>query len=264
MRRANVEEALSIARKMDGEMLPQLARDWRWRQVYLRTLIDREIVVRGSFEPESAHPYFDELVKIYRAERQLRWVLDGKLGGWTCPKYTPRGAAKVYSPLSDDATGWLQGMIDDRSLVTVRLGRGDWRLGDVAIRRSRFELVLEDGCRLVASLPDAATFRVGKCVDGVTVRGEGRALIEMPVVVEQSTNVVVRNVVTPDGDVRLVRSENVSLDIASSACDTPAGDAADELARIDKALEWAHQHAEYEKVERLYEKEKALKAVLDN
>ena len=101
-------------------------------------------------------------------------------------------------------------------------------------------------------------------MDGVTVRGEGRALIEMPVVVEQSTNVVMRNVVTPDGDVRLVRSENVSLDIASSACDTPAGNAAEELARIDKALEWAHQHAEYEKVERLYEKEKALKAVLDN
>ena len=264
MRRTNVEEALSIARKMDGEMLPQLARAWRWRHVYLRTLIDREIVVRGSFEPESAHPYFDELVKIYRAERQLRWVLDGKMGGWTCPKYVPRGAAKVYSPPSGDATKWLQEKIDDRNLVVVRLGRGDWRLCNVAIRRSRFDLVLEDGCRLVAASSGSAALCVGKCVDGVTVRGEGRALIEIPIVVEQSTNVVVRNIVVPDGEVKLIRSENVSLDIAPSVRDVPAENATDELARIDKMLEWAHQHAEYEKVERLYEKEKTLKAVLDN
>ncbi len=264
MRRTNVEEALSIARKMDGEMLPQLARDWRWRQVYLRTLIDREIVVRGSFEPESAHPYFDELVKIYHAQHQLRWVLDGKMGGWTCPKYMPRGAAKVYSPLSGDATKWLQDKIDDRNLVTMRLGHGDWRLGNVAIRRSRFELILEDGCRLVATSSGPAALCVGKCVDGVTVRGEGNALIEIPVVVEQATNVVIRNIVMPDGDVRLIRSESVSLDLAPSVCDEPAGNATEELARIDKMLEWAHQHAEYEKVERLYEKEKTLKAVLGN
>ena len=98
----------------------------------------------------------------------------------------------------------------------------------------------------------------------MTVRGEGHALIEIPVVVEQATNVVIRNIVMPDGDVRLIRSESVSLDLAPSVCDEPAGNATEELARIDKMLEWAHQHAEYEKVERLYEKEKTLKAVLGN
>jgi hypothetical protein len=72
---------------MDSAMLPGLRGSWRWRLVLLRTLIDREIFNRREEAPESARPYFDELVRIYHAEKQLDiWRRTGK-GGYTVPHY---------------------------------------------------------------------------------------------------------------------------------------------------------------------------------
>jgi hypothetical protein len=85
--RSRAVEACAIAAKMDSEMLPGLRNSWRWRLVALRTLVDREIFDKREEAPESARPYFDEIVKIYHAEKQLdRWRKTGK-AGYTTPHY---------------------------------------------------------------------------------------------------------------------------------------------------------------------------------
>ena len=58
------------------------------RQVYLRALIDREIIREGRNDPEAARAWFDELVKIYYVERQLKlWRSGYRPSGWTTPHY---------------------------------------------------------------------------------------------------------------------------------------------------------------------------------
>ncbi len=94
--RRRASEACAIAERMDSAMLPGLRGSWRWRLVLLRTLIDREIFNRREEAPESARPYFDELVRIYHAEKQLDiWRRTGK-GGYTVPHYpASTGKAKI-------------------------------------------------------------------------------------------------------------------------------------------------------------------------
>ena len=62
--RKRAAEACRIAEKMDGEMLPALRKSWRWRLLFLRTVIDREILASREKEPKSAKPYFNELKKL--------------------------------------------------------------------------------------------------------------------------------------------------------------------------------------------------------
>ena len=59
-----------------------------------RAMIDREILASREAAPESARPYFDEIVKIYHAERQLKdWRRTGK-AGYTTPHYpAPKSAS---------------------------------------------------------------------------------------------------------------------------------------------------------------------------
>ena len=250
MLRPDAERAVRLAEKIDGAMLPRLRTSWRWRIVMLRTLLDREIARTGSTSPDSARPYFDELVRIYHAERELRWVLDGKMGGWTCPKYEPPGMAKIHPAPTGDATESLARLVGDPMLVTVRLGRGDWRVKTLRLARTRLELVLTDGCRLIGE-KGAKLLLDG--VQGVTVRGEGRAVVQMPIEVTGSTNVVIRNLVVPDGKVRVCRSEGVRVDLPSGSSDCPLAGLPSDVKGLDKALEWAEQHGELEKIERLRE-----------
>ena len=85
--RARAAAAREIAARMDAAIAPALSTAWRWRLVYLRALIDVEIFNAKSGAPEPARPYFDELVKIYHAERQLAdWRRTGK-AGYTTPQY---------------------------------------------------------------------------------------------------------------------------------------------------------------------------------
>ena len=85
--RRRAAEACRIAERMDGAILPSLKESWRWRLVYLRAMIDREILSTCQGAPESARKYFEELVKMYHAERQLAgWRKTGKRG-WTTPQF---------------------------------------------------------------------------------------------------------------------------------------------------------------------------------
>lgn len=95
-------EAKSLAEKMNGEIFPSAAKSWRWRLIYLRTLIDEAIVSQPGYNaswiqpwfdecvrPESLLPLLDELTSIYHAERQRDLMLANGHGGWTVPRYKP-------------------------------------------------------------------------------------------------------------------------------------------------------------------------------
>jgi hypothetical protein len=62
--RRRAEEMCRIADKMQAEIIPALRDSWRWRLVFLRTRIDREILVTREARPKSAKAYFDELRRI--------------------------------------------------------------------------------------------------------------------------------------------------------------------------------------------------------
>lgn len=99
LRPARAAEAAAVAERMNGAMLESLRRAWRWRIVYLRALIDRDIAASPGFrndwvgkdydacvKPASVVPYIEELVRMYRAERQFEAVRYGRSHGWTCPQ----------------------------------------------------------------------------------------------------------------------------------------------------------------------------------
>ena len=85
--RRRASDACRIAARMNGKLFPAFRSSWRWRLIYLRAMIDGEILAAREAAPESARLYFDELVKIYHAERQLAdWRRTGK-AGYTTPQY---------------------------------------------------------------------------------------------------------------------------------------------------------------------------------
>ena len=85
--RRRAAEACGLVEQMGKAILPSFRNDWRWRLVYLRAMIDREILATCQSAPASARRYFEELVKIYHAERQLAvWRKTGKRG-WTTPQF---------------------------------------------------------------------------------------------------------------------------------------------------------------------------------
>ena len=179
------EKAKSLALAIDPTILPRLRNGWRWRLFYLRAMIDAEMAKTKSASPKGAYPYFDELVKIYRAERQLQWVLDGNVGGWTCPAYEPPDAERlVYNPPGGEATAMLQKMFDDRMKKTVRLGPGNWIVGPLTVAQKGFRIELKDGCRLVgkkgAFKPDEGILNFIKGTTDNQVVGEGSAALVMP------------------------------------------------------------------------------------
>ena len=98
--RRRAAQASRLAVRMDSQLLPALRASWRWRLIFLRAMIDREILAAREAAPESARLYFDELVKIYHAERQLEnWRRTGK-AGYTTPQYPapPRESAGILKP----------------------------------------------------------------------------------------------------------------------------------------------------------------------
>ena len=85
--RGRAAEACRIVERMEKSILPSCRNAWRWRLVYLRAMIDREIFASCQGAPESARKYFEELVRMYHAERQLAgWRKTGKRG-WTTPQF---------------------------------------------------------------------------------------------------------------------------------------------------------------------------------
>lgn len=65
----SAEEAFRLAAWIDGKLSPQARSAWRWRILYLRALIDREMFrSQGKLEGRTLKEAFDELTEIYHAQ----------------------------------------------------------------------------------------------------------------------------------------------------------------------------------------------------
>jgi hypothetical protein len=62
------EEAYATMQRVDGLLTPQAKKAWRWRQLYLRALLDSELKTNGGSPNEKCNEAFAELIKIYHAE----------------------------------------------------------------------------------------------------------------------------------------------------------------------------------------------------
>jgi len=65
----NALTAFDLIEEAGQKLTPQVNQGWRWRILYLRALIDRELFLRrGKLEGEVLKAAFNELVKIYHAQ----------------------------------------------------------------------------------------------------------------------------------------------------------------------------------------------------
>jgi hypothetical protein len=61
--------AFQAVREAEARLTPQARRGWRWRILFLRALIDKELLARhGRLEGAELKAAFDELTRIYHAE----------------------------------------------------------------------------------------------------------------------------------------------------------------------------------------------------
>jgi hypothetical protein len=62
------EEAYAAMQRVDRLLTPQAKTAWRWRQLYLRALLDAELKTNGGKPNDRCNEAFAELIKIYHAE----------------------------------------------------------------------------------------------------------------------------------------------------------------------------------------------------
>ena len=62
-------EAYATMQRINGLLTPQTKKAWRWRQLYLRALLDAELKANGGKPNERCNEAFAELIKIYHAEK---------------------------------------------------------------------------------------------------------------------------------------------------------------------------------------------------
>ncbi len=62
------EEAYAIVQRIDAKLTPQARCSWRWRQLYLRALLDSELKTNGGKPNDRCYEAFSELIRIYHAE----------------------------------------------------------------------------------------------------------------------------------------------------------------------------------------------------
>jgi len=62
------EEAYATMQRIDGLVTPQARKAWRWRQLYLRALLDAELKTNGGKPNGRCNEAFAELIKTYHAE----------------------------------------------------------------------------------------------------------------------------------------------------------------------------------------------------
>jgi hypothetical protein len=62
------EEAYAAMQRVDELLTPQAKTAWRWRQLYLRALLDAELKTNGGKPNEKCNEAFSELIKLYHAE----------------------------------------------------------------------------------------------------------------------------------------------------------------------------------------------------
>ena len=59
------EAAYATVQRVDARLTPQARKAWRWRQIYLRTLLDTELKTNGGKPNDHCREAFAELIKIY-------------------------------------------------------------------------------------------------------------------------------------------------------------------------------------------------------
>lgn len=64
----DAEEAYATMQRIDGLLTPQAKKAWRWRQLYLRALLDSELKTNGGKPNDKCYEAFAELINLYHAE----------------------------------------------------------------------------------------------------------------------------------------------------------------------------------------------------
>ena len=62
------EEAYASVQQIDKKLAPRVRKSWRWRQLYLRALLDAELKANGGSPNDRCNKAFAELIAIYHAQ----------------------------------------------------------------------------------------------------------------------------------------------------------------------------------------------------
>lgn len=62
------QEAYATVRRVDASLSPQARQSWRWRQIYLRALLDAELNANGGAPNDACKKAFAELIELYHAQ----------------------------------------------------------------------------------------------------------------------------------------------------------------------------------------------------
>lgn len=60
--------------RVDGVLAMQVKRVWRWRQLYLRTLLDADLNANGGAPNERCNEAFAELISLYHVGNAIGTV----------------------------------------------------------------------------------------------------------------------------------------------------------------------------------------------
>lgn len=90
---ADAVTAFELAKNVDARLSPEIRTGWRWRILYLRALIDKEMhLTKGQLKGSVLKDAFAELTEIYHADRAL--------AGWLRPPQV-KGEASVVNETPD-------------------------------------------------------------------------------------------------------------------------------------------------------------------
>jgi hypothetical protein len=79
-------EAYTVMQQVDARLTPQARKSWRWRQLFLRTLLDAELKANGGKPNERCNEAFAELIKLYHVGNAPGTVRPPLPKGWTPAK----------------------------------------------------------------------------------------------------------------------------------------------------------------------------------
>ena len=79
------EEAYATMQEVATRLTPKARTSWRWRQLYLRALLDSELKTNGGSPNTRCNRAFAELIQIYHAENAIGTVRPPLPKGWQPP-----------------------------------------------------------------------------------------------------------------------------------------------------------------------------------
>ena len=71
---AKATKAEALSAELEKALTPACRASWRWRQLRLRTIVDKEIFGARTLHTPVADEVYRELIKLYHAERTCPWV----------------------------------------------------------------------------------------------------------------------------------------------------------------------------------------------